>query len=702
LSSALYAEARDVEMSDNLVYAIFTSGLNIIDINDPGDPHTLGFYFFQEAPVDLRIVDGLAVVADSSAGIHVLNITDPANPIFRGAYPTDSTTFADARGLDLVGDDLFVANGSAGLLVLSLTDPDNPDMLSELNRVAPSWSIDVQGDYAFIAALQNGIQVVDISDPSNPVYVDGLSANPYLVGSRDIRVNDSYAYVADNFGLATVNIENPESLVLTSYIPTNGRALDLYIEDSCLYLADDLSGFHVFEILQTPAQPRWLSFFDTPDDAKGIAAEGEVAAVADDYTGFMVFDVSDPSVPESLGTYLSAGQSRGGVLEGDLAYIAQGSMGVAILNIEDPARPDTVSCFNENISFVHSLDVSGGLMAIANGFNGLMIVDVSDPFLPSFLGDVATGKQLVEVKIVGNYAFVVDGDFHAVDLSVPSSPVILSSFDTSDAMSGDLALAGNLAFVADYSEGVSSFDISSPADSLLLLDRLDTDGYAVGIEARDGLVHLADDLGGFRILSYDETGQLEEVSQVDLDDPTINVALDDDVVFLALNRGEIVAVDIGDPYSPGVLGRFRTPGQSVAVEAESSLVMVGDKSSTIFLEFQPHSGVKREPPVAPVLPRGAFSLRQNYPNPFNPSTVITFRVPELDEASRIESTLHLEVYNLRGRFVKAIYRGPAGDGEHVVTWDGTNARGEPVPSGIYLYVLKIGDLNLARKMLLVR
>jgi hypothetical protein len=702
LSSALYAEARDVEMSGDLAYAIFSPGLLIMDLNDPADPHPLGFYFFHEAPMDLRIADGLAVVADSSAGIHVLDVTDPSDPTFRGAYPSDSTTFVEARGLDLVGDNLFVANSSAGLLVLSLTDPDNPDMLSELNEVAPSWSIDVQGDYAFIAALQNGIQVADISDPSNPVYVGGLSDNPYLVGSRDIRVRGSYAYIADNQGLATVNIANPESLFRTSNFQTRGRALDLYIEDYYIYLADDVRGFHVFEILQDPAQPQRIAFFDTPDDAKGIAAEREVAAVADDYTGLMVFDVSDPSVPESLGTYLSAGQSRGGVLEGDLAYIAQGSMGMAILNIDDPARPDTVSCFNENISFVHSLDVSGGLMALANGFDGLMVVDVSDPFLPSFLGDVATGKQLVRVKISGNSAFVVDGDFHAVDLSVPSSPVILSSFDTSDAMTRDLALAGNFAFVADYFEGVSSFDISNPADSLLLLDRLDTDGYAVGIEARDGLVYLADDLGGFRILRYDETGQLEEVSQVDLDDPTIDVALDDDVAFLALNRGEIVAVDIGDPHFPGVLDRFRTPGQSVSVEAESSLVMVGDKSSTIFLEFLPPAGVKRDPPVGPFIPRGAFSLRQNYPNPFNPSTVITFRVPELDEVSWIEETLHLEIYNLRGRFVKALYRGPAGEGEHVVTWDGTNARGEPVPSGIYLYVLKIGDLNLGRKMLLVR
>ncbi len=37
-----------------------------------------------------------------------------------------------------------------------------------------------------------------------------------------------------------------------------------------------------------------------------------------------------------------------------------------------------------------------------------------------------------------------------------------------------------------------------------------------------------------------------------------------------------------------------------------------------------------------------------------------------------------------------------------VTWDGTNANGQSVPSGIYFYRLSSGDMQLTRKMTLLK
>jgi photosystem II stability/assembly factor-like uncharacterized protein len=96
------------------------------------------------------------------------------------------------------------------------------------------------------------------------------------------------------------------------------------------------------------------------------------------------------------------------------------------------------------------------------------------------------------------------------------------------------------------------------------------------------------------------------------------------------------------------------------------------------------------------LPR-AVSLAQNFPNPFNPATVIPFEIPETAGPRRLVT---LAVYDLRGKLVRVLLEREYEPGRYEATWNGTNAAGEPVSSGIYLYMLRSGDETLTRKMLL--
>jgi len=96
----------------------------------------------------------------------------------------------------------------------------------------------------------------------------------------------------------------------------------------------------------------------------------------------------------------------------------------------------------------------------------------------------------------------------------------------------------------------------------------------------------------------------------------------------------------------------------------------------------------------PVTPRD-FALHQNYPNPFNPSTTIGF---DLTKAAVVT----VRIYSVTGQLVSTLTPGQLGPGTHTVIWDGRNAAGLPVGSGMYLYVLRAGDFTAVRKMLLVR
>lgn len=90
-----------------------------------------------------------------------------------------------------------------------------------------------------------------------------------------------------------------------------------------------------------------------------------------------------------------------------------------------------------------------------------------------------------------------------------------------------------------------------------------------------------------------------------------------------------------------------------------------------------------------------FALQGNYPNPFNPATRIAFSL-----AAR--SDVELAVYNSAGQKIKTLIRNPMNAGEHHVTWDGRNEKGEAVASGLYFYRIRAGAFVATRKMVLIR
>ncbi|MCK4297404.1 MAG: T9SS type A sorting domain-containing protein, partial [Candidatus Marinimicrobia bacterium] len=88
-----------------------------------------------------------------------------------------------------------------------------------------------------------------------------------------------------------------------------------------------------------------------------------------------------------------------------------------------------------------------------------------------------------------------------------------------------------------------------------------------------------------------------------------------------------------------------------------------------------------------------FVLGQNYPNPFNNGTAVHFKLfGKMD--------VKLEVYNIKGEIVKAIFEGQRKADEYQFTWDGCNNLGIKMPSGIYLLSLS-NDIEIQTKKIVL-
>ena len=93
-------------------------------------------------------------------------------------------------------------------------------------------------------------------------------------------------------------------------------------------------------------------------------------------------------------------------------------------------------------------------------------------------------------------------------------------------------------------------------------------------------------------------------------------------------------------------------------------------------------------------------LLQNYPNPFNPETWIPYQLSE-------DSPVSIAIYDTTGRLVRTLSLGFQSAGfynsrEHAAYWDGRNALGERVASGVYFYQLTTPSFQQTRRLVILK
>ena len=90
----------------------------------------------------------------------------------------------------------------------------------------------------------------------------------------------------------------------------------------------------------------------------------------------------------------------------------------------------------------------------------------------------------------------------------------------------------------------------------------------------------------------------------------------------------------------------------------------------------------------------------SYPNPFNPETWIPY---QLAKSSKVSIT----IYDSRGTVIRELAFGMKAAGHYMnrsraAHWDGRNATGERVSSGMYFYQFKTDSLSVLRKMVIMK
>jgi len=195
---------------------------------------------------------------------------------------------------------------------------------------------------------------------------------------------------------------------------------------------------------------------------------------------------------------------------------------------------------------------------------------------------------------------------------------------------------------------------------------------------------------------------------------------DSGLSFFTLDQPNVMLIDLKLAESGGgfIARLLETEGLSTPVRLASELFHVDGAQLTngveepletlsvvggaIQLRLEPHqirsaelflsnTGATGERPAAPF----RFELYPNYPNPFNPITIITFSLSA-------ESPVKLEMFNILGQRIATLLDEPKPAGVHRIIWNGQDADGSLVSTGVYVIRITAGSMIRQRKLVLIK
>ncbi|MBI1800177.1 MAG: hypothetical protein HYR71_00930 [Chloroflexi bacterium] len=451
----------------------------------------------------------------------------------------------------LAGHGKFVVFGMGPrLTIFDLTDPYLPRFVGQAPPVyAPIGGIAVSNTLAYVSDGAGALHVFDISSPSNPVEV-GVSDASDLSGPMALQGRFAYM-VNGNYGLRVVDIGNPAKPIAVGGYDTLGYAVNVAVSGNYAYVADEDNGLQIIDVSK-PFKPRLVAGYDPGGIAQHVAVSGHYAYLAADFGGLFVVDVSDPANPVEVGSFDTSGHTIDVSVLGKYAYVNDDENGLVIFNIANPARPFPIG---QNASLGGGAIYLPGNGLLYAATDALQIVDISDLTQPVVLSTYRSPNNLTDIAVAGTLAYVVDyyNGLYIFDVSTPANPLPLGSVRGTGG-TNRVVVVGNYAYLADWG-GLNIVDISDPYHPV-------TVGIfpmgATDVSVSGSYAYFTTSMQGLYIIDVSNPSQPQLVSTYDPVPSAVGAAVfvSGHYVYMPESSVALYVIDVSNPAQPFTAGTY--------------------------------------------------------------------------------------------------------------------------------------------------
>ena len=693
-------DSKAVFAAGSIVFYGLGNKVQIASFSNPAAPVKIGSVILSdvvEALVRTSIGGTQYLVVSGGSKMWLINVQNPTTPSL--VSTTEVAPGTVCEGIATSGSYAYVAAGAAGFKVYNISTPSAPVPVASIDSLAYCENVVISAPYAFIAADGPGYVgrsfIFDISTPASPVYKSTILG--YGGYHQYMGVRSGYAYICDyNAGLQVINVTDVTHPVNAVNIPSGFSTASIVFDGNYAYVAVGTLGLYIYDV-SSPAAPVFVKSILTGGRAAfvsygavtiGGVPKGHIFVSNRDTPGCAAINVSDPANPVVAGT-LTAVPAASGIAycpfyASGKVYVAYGAAGLRILDVSNPtsaALLSTTALGGDS----RAVTVSGNYAYVAARDSGVYVVDATNPANPAKLNTlkIVRANGLV---CSGHYLYVAAGDsgLGIVDITAPASPVLLAYSHPGGQTGENVALAGNVLGLTDYSK-ILFFDITAPGapagKGTTTVFRTGDEGFAIA--GNYAYVPDGDTLKIFGIANL-QTPTL--VSAIYTGGYGYMAAVAGNYCYVASEATGVRAINITNPAVPTQAGFYDGVPQSRGVTANGAYIYAAEKADGLSVYHNDLiTSVGGNPAGS-----ARFDLHQNYPNPFNPTTNITIELPE-------RAFVTLDVYNVLGQRVAVLLRRQMPEGSFTVPFDAS-----ALSSGIYLYRMTANSFSSVRKMIVVK
>ncbi|MBN1875299.1 MAG: carboxypeptidase regulatory-like domain-containing protein [Anaerolineae bacterium] len=318
----------------------------------------------------------------------------------------------------------------------------------------------------------------------------------------------------------------------------------------------------------------------------------------------VILDISNPTVPVFVGQTPILSTSITNIeIIGNHAYVMEKpdynddtTGGLRIYDISNPIIPVSIGFYNSPFIPV-SVAVYGTYAYLADT-NSLRILDISNLAAPTEVGyittDPYTGGEILDVIIIGNYAYIAEKYNHGIrvlDLSNPAAPTTV--YQNPSRAATHFALSGHYLYVSCHGQpwngGMAVMDVRNPANpnEVYYYSAPEVYGSSVEIGGHYAYLYIEDDNSGFLRIFDITKPRYPEL------EGTLHPAGGDDSIVAqftvyqnylyvaALGNGLLIA-DVADNDAPIMIDRYALPSwpDSHAFALVGDYIYAGDTQTS--------------------------------------------------------------------------------------------------------------------------
>ncbi len=280
-------------------------------------------------------------------------------------------------------------------------------------------------------------------------------------------------------------------------------------------------------------------------------------------------------------------------VQDDEVYVQEGS-DLTVLHVTNPLLVRFKSCRLPERSLVVS--VTGSTVYVLDRTSGrFQVLDISEPSAPAILGScrlpgnppgaVATGGSLV---FAANWNGKADTQqLHIIDISDPSTPTLLTSYDTRKGASNyDIAVSGSNVFVA-AAGGLRIIDVSKPRTPVLLSTFKGRSRWIRGVDLSGSMAYIATSMAKgaswLQIVDISDPSAPVQVGSYETSGVAQDVAVSGTLAYVADRNAGLEVIDVSDPTNPIGVGFYRTRTNSSKVAVSEQLTFMSLRNNGLII-----------------------------------------------------------------------------------------------------------------------